>query len=165
LVGYGVPMRIFVLILFIALPALAHAWQGKAIHVADGDTITVLKADNRQVKIRLFGIDAPESKQDFCARAKDALAAMVGNRLVDIQEMDVDRYGRIVGLVTPDGQQTSANEIMVAQGLAWVYPQYCTIQICERWRQLEAQARAGKVGLWRQPATPPWEWRRDRRKK
>jgi len=46
---------------------------GKVVAIADGDTITVLDASNQQHKIRLDGIDAPESNQDFGSRSKQSL--------------------------------------------------------------------------------------------
>lgn len=37
--------------------------EGKVVKVSDGDTITILTSDKKQVKIRLSGIDCPESKR------------------------------------------------------------------------------------------------------
>ncbi len=55
-----------VFVLFIQI-GLSHAatFQAKVIHVADGDTITVLNNSNRQIKIRLNGIDCPEKAQAY----------------------------------------------------------------------------------------------------
>jgi endonuclease YncB( thermonuclease family) len=50
---------------------------GKVVGVSDGDTITVLDASNNQHKIRLDGIDAPESSRDFGSRAKQSLSDLV----------------------------------------------------------------------------------------
>ncbi len=50
------------LVLLLVTPSLCHAWSGKVAHVADGDTITVLKS-GKKVKIRLYGIDTPEKAQ------------------------------------------------------------------------------------------------------
>ena len=52
----------------------ASAWEGKVVGVADGDTVTVLSKNNDQIRIRLYGIDAPESAQAFGAKAKQSLA-------------------------------------------------------------------------------------------
>ena len=75
---------------------------------------------------------------------------------------DVDRYGRIVGIVYVG--DICVNEEMVKNGLAWVYRRYCKIPVCEDWLALESEARAEKVGLWshRSPV-PPWEFRRSRK--
>ncbi|MBI3866041.1 MAG: thermonuclease family protein [Planctomycetia bacterium] len=51
-----------------------HELTGKVVHIADGDTLTVLDADKVQHKIRLHGIDAPEKGQAFGTKAKEALA-------------------------------------------------------------------------------------------
>ena len=53
------------LALFYALTASAGELTGKVIRVGDGDTITVLDAGNKQTKIRVMGIDAPEKGQPF----------------------------------------------------------------------------------------------------
>ena len=53
------------------------AWTGKVVGIADGDTITVLRDGRAQVKIRLYGIDAPESGQPFGKASKQNLSSMV----------------------------------------------------------------------------------------
>ena len=60
------------LLLVVALPACGADYSARVVGVSDGDTITVLTAAKRQVKIRLHGIDAPETGQDFGGRAKQA---------------------------------------------------------------------------------------------
>jgi micrococcal nuclease len=81
-----------------------EAWQGKAIHISDGDTIAVLTSDKLQVKIRLYGIDAPEMGQDFGRKSKDFASGMVGNKMVEVEVMDTDRYGRTVAVILVDGK-------------------------------------------------------------
>jgi hypothetical protein len=49
-----------------------------------------------------------------------------------------------------------------ASRLAWVYSQYCKRPICDKWRQLEAEAWVRRRGLWGEPyPVPPWEFRRE----
>jgi len=55
----------------------AGSFEGRVIGIADGDTITVLAGNNQQVKIRLYGIDTPESKQDFGTKAKQFISRQV----------------------------------------------------------------------------------------
>ncbi|MDR3260216.1 MAG: hypothetical protein LBT78_00095 [Tannerella sp.] len=38
---------------------------GRVVKVQDGDTITILTSEKEQIKIRLYGIDAPEKSQDY----------------------------------------------------------------------------------------------------
>ena len=53
------------LFIILHLPTPAWAWEGQVIRVTDGDTIVVINEDREQVRIRLYGIDAPESDQAF----------------------------------------------------------------------------------------------------
>jgi micrococcal nuclease len=73
------PSVISIIIIALDFHAYANtndAINGKVVKVADGDTITVLK-NKTQHKIRLFGIDAPERRQDFSDRAKQFVADLV----------------------------------------------------------------------------------------
>jgi len=69
-------MNLFVrlLILLVSFPIAAAEWSGTVVGISDGDTLTVLNADKRQVKIRLAEIDAPESKQAFGTQSKKSLS-------------------------------------------------------------------------------------------
>jgi endonuclease YncB( thermonuclease family) len=64
------------LVVFASSSARAEEYAARVVGVSDGDTLTVLTAEKRQVKIRLAGIDAPESGQDFGQRAKQAVSEL-----------------------------------------------------------------------------------------
>ena len=146
----------FVLSLLFVASATAHT--GKVVGVSDGDTITVL-VNKTSVKVRLYGIDCPEGGQDFGNRAKQFTSGMVFEKTVTIEVHDTDRYGRTVANILVNGK--SLNEELVRAGYAWVYPQYCKIQVCKNWYQYEAEARSKKIGLWSHPnPIPPWDFRR-----
>lgn len=72
--------------LLLVIPSLCHAWLGKVVHVADGDTITVLR-DGKKVKIRLYGIDTPEKAQWYGQNAKTFTSAQVMGKTVDVQQV------------------------------------------------------------------------------
>ena len=76
--------------------------NGKVVGVSDGDTITVLQ-EHIQYKTRLYGIDCPETYQDFGTRAKQFTSKLVFKKQVRVVQKDMDRYGRVVGLVFVDG--------------------------------------------------------------
>ncbi|MGD9733575.1 MAG: thermonuclease family protein [Desulfamplus sp.] len=146
-----------VCILFLAVTA--SAFQGKIVKVTDGDTVEVLSAGNQLTKVRLYGIDAPESKQDFGQKAKQFVLDIAANKTVEVEAIDTDRYGRTVGVVRIGG--TILNAEIVKAGLAWYYGQYCKSTFCAAWQQLEQQARSNKIGLWSiANPQPPWEFRR-----
>jgi len=132
------------LVFLTALPCRTWAWAGKVAGIAGGDTITVLR-DKEQVRIRLYGIDTPERGQAFGKKAKQFTSKMVYGKVVEVEPVDIDRYGRTVALVTVF--QRLVNEELVNAGLAWVYTRYCKQPICERWKVLEYEAREAKQGL------------------
>ena len=120
-----------------------------------GDTIDVL-VENRPVRVRLAQIDAPERKQAFGTRSRQALSAMVFRQAVTVAEAGPDRYGRTLGTVFAAG--VNVNAAMIDLGMAWAYRQYVTDRSLI---QLEAQARAARRGLWVDPApVEPWLFRR-----
>jgi micrococcal nuclease len=84
---------IFVLL---ALFAPSQSFSGNVVSVHDGDTITVL-VDKTQIKVRLDGIDAPESKQAFGSKAKQALSEKIVGKQFTVEWSD--RYGRTIGKV------------------------------------------------------------------
>lgn len=132
--------------LALARTGAVWAWSGKVVGVADGDTITVLRDGRDQVKIRLYGIDAPESGQPFGKAAKQNLSAMVYGRSVQVGTMDMDRYGRTVARIFVDEEDVNAAQLR--SGHAWLYKQYCKERVCGEWVGLEADARSGGIGLW-----------------
>jgi len=133
--------------------------------VADGDTITVLSAGRKSERIRLAGIDAPESKQAFGGVAKRNLSALVFGAEVSVEYAKRDRYGRIVGRVLRDGRDAGLAQIEA--GLAWHYARYAPEQArAERdtYAGAERAARAARRGLWSDAAPlAPWDWRAQRR--
>jgi len=154
-------MKTLRLLLAAALLAVnSAAWadlSGPVIAILDGDTVDIL-VNSRPVRIRLAQIDAPEKKQAFGTRSRQALSDMVFRHVVTVAESGPDRYGRTVGTVFVAG--TNVNAAMVNQGMAWAYRQYVTDRSII---QLEEQARAARRGLWVDPApVEPWLFRRNK---
>ena len=134
---------------------------GKVVSIADGDTITVLDENKKQNKVRLNGIDAPEKKQAFGTKSKARLGELVAGKDVVVDWKEKDKYGRIVGQVHQGS--LDVNLQMVKEGLAWHYKKYSKSEDLSR---AEAEAKAGKKGLWADPnPVPPWEFRSGQKKK
>lgn len=129
--------------------------RGRVVSVADGDTLKVLSG-RKETTIRLEGIDAPERRQPYSDRSKQALSGMVFGKEVRVVVRERDRYGRTVGVVYVG--RTHVNREMVRQGWAWHYRQYSDDPELAR---AEAAARKARRGLWaeRNPVAP-WDWRR-----
>lgn len=138
---------------------------GRVIKVKDGDTIAILDKSLNRHNIRLFGIDTPEKKQAYGREARIFLDRLILGKEVKIISIKKGVYGRIIGLVFLNGEK-SLNEIMVQEGFAWVYNQYCKKPICMKWRVLEAKNRVNKIGLFRNTkAKAPWLYRKERKKR
>jgi endonuclease YncB( thermonuclease family) len=143
-----------------AMPALAKPIVGRA-SVIDGDTIEI-----SGTRIRLHGVDAPESAQ-LCQnvdakgyrcgqKAALALSDKIGTMNVSCEQRDVDRYQRIVAVCSLNGDDLNA--WLVQEGYALAYRQYGSDYISE-----EDAARKTKRGLWAGSFTPPWDWRKGKR--
>lgn len=142
------------------LNVFADTYFAKVIGISDGDTITVLK-DRQNIKIRLNGIDCPEKKQDFGMKAKQFTSNFVFGKIVKIEEITIDRYGRTVAMVYVSDK--CLNVELIKNGFAWVYTQYCKQPFCSKWNEYQEKAKHKKLGLWDQPdPTPPWEFRHKR---
>ncbi len=144
------------------LPGLAFADITGQASVIDGDTIEVAGQ-----RIRLHGIDAPESRQ-LCRRdgkhwrcgrnAASALAEMIGRRPVNCEEPGRDRYKRIVAKCAVEG--VDLGEWMVSQGWAVAYYLYSY-----EYSRAEQTAKSARRGIWAGEFDNPWEWRKQQRKR
>lgn len=128
--------------------------------VIDGDTIDIGGS-----RIRLHGIDAPESGQactigtrrwNCGLQATAALRGLIGGRPVHCTVSGRDRYGREIGVCSVSG--TDINAWMVSGGWALAYRRYSRDYI-----RREDRARAGRLGIWRGKFVKPWDWRRGAR--
>ncbi len=144
-------------------------WPGPALgdiigtaSVTDGDTIKI-----HGERIRLHGIDAPESRQLctldgkpwMCGKdAANALADWIGRRPVTCEELDRDRYDRIVARCSVAGEDLG--EWMVSHGWAVAYYQYSY-----EYERAEHYAKTRRLGIWASEFELPWKWRRKEREK
>ncbi len=142
------------------IPAHAEPIVGRA-SVIDGDTLEI-----RGTRIRLQGVDAPESAQLCQDRAgKDyrcgqkaalALADWIGTANVSCEPQDKDRYGRTVAVCSKGG--ADLNAWLAENGHALAYREYSKAYVDE-----EAAASSAKVGIWAGTFTKPWDWRKEKR--
>lgn len=152
--------KLIVLFLTFLLATLSFAFSGKVIKVADGDTITVLR-DGEKVRVRFYGIDAPEKKQEYGIKSLDVLKKMIDGKIVEIDVKDKDQYGRVVGEVYYN--KKNINLYMLETGNAWWYKQYSKGNL--EYAKAEEKAKIEKLGLWKEKnPTPPWEFRKKNKK-
>jgi endonuclease YncB( thermonuclease family) len=146
-------------LLLVSIPASAqnHNTISGTPRIVDGDTLAI-----GEVKIRLEGIDAPETDQ-VCldanaakwacgAVARDRLIAHVNGRPIDCKPTGTDRYGRTLAVCSVAGDDLNA--WMVHEGWALAFVRYSTAYVKE-----EEKAHAAERGLWRGAFIAPWDWR------
>ena len=151
-------MRIGVFAAILFLSACSHEFSAVVITVTDGDTIVVDSRGTKR-KIRLFGIDAPEYGQPFGKEAHDFTSTLSLSKSVRIEGIETDSHGRLVARVYLNDGRYLNGEI-VAAGYAWWFRKYAPRD--DYLKNLEAQARAARKGLWNeQVPVEPWNFRQD----
>lgn len=142
-----------------ALPAAAEDLRGVPV-IIDGDTLEIAGT-----RIRLHGIDAPETKQECdisgaswdCGKdAKLMLTNATQGREIECRGGKHDRYGRLIAVCYVGN--TDLNALMVRGGWALAYRQYSKDYVGD-----ETDARANGRGIWRSQFVDPWEWRSAKR--
>ena len=144
--------------LSLACPAAAQDVLTGPARVIDGDTVEV-----QGQRIRLHGIDAPESAQTCmdgagrsyrCGRAAtDALAGLIDRSPVACRVLDRDRYGRLIAACHRN--RVDLNGSMVATGHALAYRRFSSDYVDH-----ENAARARRLGVWQGRFVAPWDWRK-----
>lgn len=147
--------KILILISLFYISLSATVLEGKVVKISDGDTIVVLDKSKTQHRVRLFGIDAPELKQDYGRKAKDYLTALVATKLVKVVYFSKDKYKRILGIVFLNGSDVNAQ--IVKDGFAWAFVKYSNRYIKE-----QDYAKENKIGLWNgKQIIAPWDFRKN----
>lgn len=139
--------------------------SGRVVGVVAGDTVDVLDVGRRVHRVRLMGIDSPERRQPYYARAKQLLAELVFERDVEVRWRHFDRSKRPIGQVLVDGRDINLE--LVTTGYAWWFAAFQRQQLPSDRRaysDAEAAARKARAGLWAAPnPIAPWDWRRGKR--
>ena len=116
--------------------------------VSDGDSLR-----SGKLRIRIFGIDAPELGQPYGRESRESLAELVFGKQIAVLAISRDTAGPAICQVSVDGRDVSA--ALVAAGAAWADPATGTSLTPE-----QQQAQQGRKGLWAEDnPQPPWEFR------
>jgi endonuclease YncB( thermonuclease family) len=149
--------------LLLTTRAVSGADLSGPVRVIDGDTV-----DMDGVRIRLWGIDAPERAQTCEGRegqthecGRDSAAVMLEltrDRMVECEVRGHDRYRRVVAVCRTE--QGDINATIVRRGWAVDWPRYSN----GRYQAEESAARAEELGIWSGRFEMPWEWRQEHRR-
>jgi endonuclease YncB( thermonuclease family) len=148
----------FLLPVFITAAALPSDFTGTVTRVLDGDTIDVTSMDYT-IRVRLYGVDAPEKTQSGGPEATAFTKSLVLGNPVRMTERDLDRYGRVIGIVTlADGRVL--NQEVLRAGMGRWYARYAPL--ATDLREIESRARTEQKGVWSDPAAQaPWDFRKE----
>lgn len=164
--------RVFIIGYCLCIYALAFGTAGANSHdvrlsflatkVTDGDSIR-----SGKFRLRLYGIDAPETRQQCHDKANQPYQCGVmatqylanlamKDRPLDCVLKDIDRYRRLVVQCRSDGLDIAAQ--MVRAGWAVAYRRYASDYIDD-----EARAKAEDKGMWQGDFISPETWRRQQK--
>lgn len=146
-------------------PRFPRHFTARTTYVCDGDSIWVAPRWGGRRKLRLLGMDAPETDQAFGPEATRCLRRKLSGAVLDVTALGVDPYGRLISRVMIG--RTDVSEFMIREGLAWPYRRYYRRLSQEEALRYDAACRMAKskrLGLWREKnPTPPWVWRERQR--
>jgi endonuclease YncB( thermonuclease family) len=139
------------------------AWvKGIAQDVHDGDTFK-LKMAGQTIKVRIYGIDAPETDQPYGKKAGEALRDIIDGKEIRLRIVNKDVYGRTVGEPWL-GDSLNVSLWMVKNGHSWWYMSYSKKRI--DLKEAETEAKTKKLGLWADDnPVAPWDFRSQSKKK
>lgn len=152
----GIIIGILIIFVVLAQVFLAGLRYEKLdyLRIVDGDTFWVVnRRDGSEWKVRLWGVNAPDTKDCYFKEASGILERELVGKEIEYERFGYDGYGRILAKVFVDGN--NIEEIMVATGAAKVYD---AIEIHDEMRpskeyvdslkKIEEKAKNGKYGVW-----------------
>ena len=157
-------MRI-IIALFISLsyPLISHAEKvfGHVIEVTSGDKLTVLDTSLVIHKVRLIGIDAPESSQPYSKESQATLSSLVHGKEVAVITNKHSHSNVLIGKVLLNKKDINLQQIK--HGMAWTsynYVKELSYDDQETYVDSQLQAKNKKIGLWRDSCPiEPWMYR------
>ncbi len=127
--------------------------------VVDGDTYHI-QINNKKLKIRMEGIDAPEKGMPFYKESKQFLVKLTSGKKIRFIQSSKDQYGRIIAKSYLENNQELGEE-MIKNGMAWHFKKYSKDTSLA---QLEIIAKNNHRGLWKAvDPQAPWEYRKLKR--
>ncbi len=161
---------------FINIPSSHAAIRmvtGKVTKVSDGDTIHLTTREQTKLRVRLYGIDAPETPkinhrtgqvnkpgQPYGLESWRALKGKINGQQVRLDILDIDKYRRMVGIIWFGDR--NINIEMVSEGFAEAFIEFLKPPYRSEFIQAEQEARTAKRGIW---SLPEYERPRDFRKR
>ncbi len=135
---------------------------GTVTKVSDGDSIQITTPEQTKLKVRLYGIDAPETTkisrrtgqvskpgQPHGDESWKALENKITGKHVKLEILDIDKYRRMVGMIWLDDQ--NINLEMVREGFAEAFIEYLKPPYRTQFLDAEREAKSAGRGVWSLP--------------
>ncbi len=122
--------------------------------ISDGDTVQAITPEGTKLKVRLYGIDAPETAkgqkpgEPFGSDSRNYLTSLVSHKTVRVEIRDIDRYRRMVAILWL--AERNVNQEMIAAGMAEAYVEYLKQPYRSPFLQAEQEAKIQSKGIWSQ---------------
>jgi endonuclease YncB( thermonuclease family) len=142
--------------------AVIRTVAGTVIQVTDGDSIQVVTPEHTKLKVRLYGIDAPETAkvnahsgqvnkagQPYAEESRRALADKVNGAQIRLDVIDIDKYRRLVCMVWLGDR--NINLEMVTEGHAEAFIEYLKPPYRAEFLDAEREAKSARRGIWSLP--------------
>jgi endonuclease YncB( thermonuclease family) len=131
-------------------------FSAKVKFLSDGDSFVVYQGEET-LKVRIYGIDAPESHQELGKESRENLKKIIGRSEVFLIPKARDKFGRMIARVLVN--EKDVGEMQILDGFAWAYrPEWNDLD----YESAENEARANQKGLWSlSNPEEPWEWRKN----
>ncbi len=122
--------------------------------ITDGDTVQAVTPEGTKLKVRLYGIDAPETSkgkiqgEPFGNDSRNYLATLISQKIVRVEILDIDRYRRMVAILWL--AERNVNQEMISAGMAEAYVEYLKQPYRTPFIQAEQEAKTQGKGIWSQ---------------
>lgn len=167
---------ISVLTIFMNIPvsyATIRTVTGTVTKISDGDTIHLITPEQTILKVRLYGIDAPETPkinhrtgkinkpgQPYGEESWNVLESKIMGKQIRLDILDIDKYRRMVGMIYLDNR--NINLEMIREGFAEAFVEYLKPPYRVQFLEAEREAKSARRGVW---SLPDYERPREFRKR
>lgn len=136
--------KIFTIMLSLIFSIFTYALDGYVVKVSDGDSF-MIKSYGKKIRVRMYGIDAPELKQKYGKESKKYLEDLILGKKVELKVLYEDRYKRKIARVYYDDKEINLE--MLRSGNVWFYEYHAKKE--KEYRKAYEKARRERIGLWK----------------
>lgn len=135
--------KYLIIVLTLIMSILSFAFDGYVVRVSDGDSF-IINSQGKKIRVRMYGIDAPELKQKHGEKSKKYLENLILGKKVKLKVLYEDRYKRKIARVYYGDKEINLE--MLRSGNVWFYEYHAKNE--KEYRKAYEKAKKEKLGLW-----------------